>query len=40
MTGAVLLFIGMALQFVELVFAPYVYLAGSILFAYVQVRSG
>ena len=40
MTGAVLLFIGLALQFVKLVFAPYVYLAGSILFAYVQVRSG
>ena len=28
MTGAVLLFIGLALQFVKLVFAPYVYLAG------------
>lgn len=40
MTGAVLLFIGLALQFVKLVFAPYVYLAGSILFAYVQVRLG
>ena len=40
MTGAVLLFIGLALQFVKLVFAPYVYLVGSILFAYVQVRSG
>ena len=40
MTGAVLLLIGLALQFVKLVFAPYVYLAGSILFAYVQVHSG
>ena len=37
--GAIVLFIGLALQFVKLVWAPYVYLVGACLFAYVQLVS-
>ena len=37
--GAIVLFIGLALQFVKLVWAPYVYLVGAWLFAYVQLVS-
>lgn len=36
MTGAVLLFAGLVVQFMKLDFAPYIYLVGSILFAYAQ----
>ena len=35
--GAVILFAGLFFQFFKLTFAPYVYLLGAILFAYVQV---
>lgn len=38
--GAIVLFVGLALQFVKLAWAPYVYLAGACLFAYVQLVSG
>ena len=34
--GAIVLFVGLALQLVKLAWAPYVYLAGACLFAYVQ----
>lgn len=37
--GAIVLFVGLALQFVKLAWAPYVYLAGACLFAYVQLVS-
>ena len=37
--GAIVLFIGLALQFVKLVWAPYVYLVGACLCAYVQLVS-
>lgn len=37
--GAIVLFIGLALQFVKLAWAPYVYLVGACLFAYVQLVS-
>ena len=37
--GAIVLFIGLALQFVKLPWAPYVYLVGAGLFAYVQLVS-
>lgn len=37
--GAVVLFVGLALQFVRLEGAPYIYLAGACLFAYVQLVS-
>lgn len=37
LAGAVILFVGLVLQFFRYEFAPYIYLAGSILFAYVQV---
>ena len=40
MTGAVVLFAGLFLQFFRLDVAPYVYLLGAILFAYVQVIHG
>lgn len=35
--GAVLLFVGLAIKITNWVFAPYIYLVGAILFAYVQV---
>lgn len=34
--GAVVLFVGLVLQFMKLEWAPYVYLVGACLFAYVQ----
>lgn len=37
--GAIVLFIGLILQFVKLAWAPYVYLVGACLFAYVQLAS-
>lgn len=37
--GAVVLFIGLILQFMKLEWAPYVYLVGACLFAYVQLVS-
>lgn len=37
--GAVVLFIGLVLQFVKLEWAPYIYLLGACLFAYVQLIS-
>ena len=37
--GAIVLFIGLALQFVKLAWAPYVYPVGACLFAYVQLVS-
>ena len=37
--GAIVLFIGLILQFVKLAWAPYVYLVGACLFAYVQLVS-
>lgn len=37
--GTVSLFIGLMLQFVRFEFAPYIYLAGAILFAYAQIKS-
>ena len=38
--GAVVLLLGAALQITKLVWAPYFYLIGAIMFAYVQVMSG
>lgn len=38
--GAVALLLGVALQITQLVWAPYLYLIGAIMFAYVQVMSG
>ncbi|HJC92877.1 MAG TPA: hypothetical protein H9752_01385 [Candidatus Phocaeicola excrementigallinarum] len=35
--GAVVLFVGLVLQFVRNEWAPYIYLAGAVMFAYVQV---
>lgn len=35
--GTVLLFAGLVLQFVRHEYAPYIYLAGAVMFAYVQV---
>ena len=40
MAGAVLLFVGLVLQFGKLVYAPYIYLVGAGMFAYSQVVSG
>lgn len=39
MAGGVLLLLGAVLQITRLVWAPYVYLIGAVLFAYVQVKS-
>lgn len=38
LTGTVVLFIGLMLQFVRFEFAPYIYLIGAVLFAYVQIK--
>lgn len=38
--GAVLLLLGAVLQITKLEFAPYIYLVGAVLFAYVQVMCG
>ena len=38
--GAIVLLLGAALQITKLVWAPYFYLIGAIMFAYVQVMSG
>ena len=38
--GAVALLLGAALQITQLAWAPYLYLKGAIMFAYVQVMSG
>lgn len=38
--GAVALLLGVALQITQLAWAPYLYLIGAIMFAYVQVMSG
>ena len=38
--GAVALLLGSALQITQLAWAPYLYLIGAIMFAYVQVMSG
>ena len=38
--GAVVLLLGAALQITQLAWAPYLYLIGAIMFAYVQVMSG
>lgn len=38
--GAVALLLGAALQITQLAWAPYLYLTGAIMFAYVQVMSG
>ena len=38
--GAVALLLGAALQITQLTWAPYLYLIGAIMFAYVQVMSG
>lgn len=38
--GAVALLLGAALQITQLAWAPYLYLIGAIIFAYVQVMSG
>lgn len=37
--GAVVLFVGLILQFLKMEWAPYVYLVGACLFAYVQLVS-
>ena len=39
-SGTVILFIGLILQFVRFEFAPYIYLVGAILFAWMQVKYG
>ena len=38
--GALLLFAGAVIQITHTIWAPYIYLVGAILFAYVQVTSG
>lgn len=38
-SGAIILFIGLILQFVRFELAPYIYLLGSSIFAYVQMMS-
>lgn len=38
--GAILLLVGAMLQVTRLFFAPYLYLVGAIMFAYVQVMTG
>lgn len=40
MAGAVLLLAGAVLQMTRLGFAPYIYLCGAVMFAYVQVMCG
>lgn len=40
LVGAVLLFVGLVLQFVRFGFAPYVYLVGAVMFAMIQVKYG
>lgn len=35
--GALILFVGLVLQFLRFEYAPYIYLTGAVLFAYVQV---
>ena len=39
-SGTVLLFLGLILQFGKLFFAPYIYLVGAVLFAWMQVKYG
>ena len=38
--GAVLLFIGLMLQFTKMEYAPYIYIVGAIMFAWVQAKTG
>lgn len=38
--GAIALLMGAVLQITKLFFAPYIYIVGAVLFAYVQVMSG
>lgn len=40
MAGATLLLVGAVLQITKMVWAPYLYLVGAVLFAYVQVKYG
>ncbi len=40
LVGSVVLFAGLLLQFMKFEFAPYVYLVGAILFAWIQVKYG
>lgn len=40
LVGAVLIFIGLILQFIKFEFAPYFYLVGAFLFASIQVKYG
>ena len=38
--GAIILFVGLVLQFTKFEYAPYIYLAGAILVAWIQVKYG
>lgn len=38
--GSIILFVGLVLQFIKYEFAPYIYLVGAILVAWIQVKYG
>lgn len=40
MAGAVVLFAGLMLQFVKMEYAPYIYIAGALMFAWIQTKTG
>ena len=39
-TGAVVLFAGLILQFVRFEYAPYIYIAGALMFGWIQAKTG
>ena len=39
-SGSVLLFVGLILQFFRLAYAPYIYIVGAFVYGYVQVMNG
>ena len=39
-TGAVVLFAGLILQFVKFEYAPYIYIAGALMFGWIQAKTG
>ena len=40
LSGAVILFVGLVLQFTRLEYAPYIYIVGAAMFAWIQTKTG
>lgn len=39
-SGAVVLFVGLIMQFIKFEYAPYIYIAGALMFGWIQAKTG